>query len=98
MEKDYSHDAGDDETSGRTVLVRYWWTCDGEGELCRAERVATPTGATCYHCGAPFTKDDAEAIKLTSVADGEAYLLHKRCAAEGVDAPDAIAIMSLSRR
>ena len=88
-------DNGTRDGFGHPALVRYWWTCDGEAERCFAECAVAPAGASCYHCGAPFTDNDAEVIKLTSEADGEKYLLHPHCAIEGVDAPDAAVISSL---
>lgn len=84
-----------EEVPDEPVHVRYWWTDDGDEERCVAERVPAPVGEPCYHCGAAFTDDDTDAIRLTPVDGGDAHTMHERCALEGVDGPDIPAIKSL---
>ena len=84
-----------EEVPEKPVRVRCWWTEDGEEERCVAERVPAPVGEACDHCGAAFTEDDTDAIRLTPEDGGAPLTMHERCALEGVDGPDMPAIRSL---
>lgn len=52
------------------MRVRYWWTEDGEEGRCDAERVPTPVGEACDHCGVAFTEGDTDVIRLTPEEGG----------------------------
>lgn len=84
-----------EEVPEEPVHVRYWLTDDGDEERCVAERVPAPVGDACDHCGAAFTDDDTDAIRLTPEDGGEPHTMHERCALEDVDGPDMPAIKAL---
>ena len=94
------NDALADKTAARIpekpVRVRYWWTEDGDEENCVAECVVAPVGLACDHCGASFTDNANNAIRLTCEEDGSVHTLHVSCAVRGVDGPDMAAIRSLA--
>lgn len=57
------------------MIVRYWWTEDGEAELCRMQR-DTMQSYVCYHCGREFS---GESYVLDSMVDADRYRLCKSC-------------------
>lgn len=64
--------------------VRYWWSEDGEPELCDRKELVTKESALCYHCDCVIPAGSPATELIT--ADGEHYLLHKECADKGCSA------------
>ena len=67
------------------MKVRYWWSEDGEGELCDHEKAVTEQPCRCYHC-------DREIPAWTIIdklrpRSGETYLLHEECSKKGIQFP-----------
>lgn len=62
-------------------LVRYWWTFDGEEEICERTEVVILEEMECYHC---LRKQEAgsKMSKLHSVEDNQNYYVCVECADE----------------
>jgi hypothetical protein len=56
----------------------YQWTHDGEPEECSIKESISSTSDQCYHCDRIFTEGEKVFI-LTSVEDGDIYLLCDKC-------------------
>lgn len=67
------------------MKVRYWWSEDGECELCDHEKVVTEQPCRCYHCDQEIPAG-AACVKLQANA-GEVYLLHEECGKKGIQFP-----------
>lgn len=61
--------------------VRYYWSEDGEPELCDYEKLIIPYELRCYHCYNMI--EPGECVKLRN-RKGEIYYLHNNCARDGV--------------
>ena len=67
------------------MKVRYWWTEDGDAEVCeRAEGVAEED-TQCYHCSSQI-KAGTEVSLLTSSLDNEEYIMCVGCADKNTQA------------
>ena len=66
------------------MKVRYYWTEDGEAELCDYEKITIEQEERCYHCDSSIPA--GECVKLTT-RQGVIYWLHDHCAKKGVDFP-----------
>lgn len=62
-------------------LVCYWWSWDGEIELCERMDVVIDEEKECYHCLAVH-KPENRMAKLYSVKDNLTYHMCIRCADE----------------
>lgn len=62
--------------------VRYYWTEDGEAELCDYEKITIEKEERCEHCDNVIPV--GECVKLTTW-QGSVYWLHNHCAKKGVD-------------
>lgn len=61
------------------MTVRYWWTDDGEAEICERREVILEEDAECYHCSEKLEKGQRVCL-LTNLKDNERYYLSTRCA------------------
>ena len=57
--------------------IRYWWTEDGQPEICEAEKIELNNETRCYHCDNVIP--GGEAMQLTCCVDGDKYILHLKC-------------------
>lgn len=60
-------------------FVRYNWTEDGVPEMCRQTEGDVSEDCVCYHCD-QLIPSEQKAVFLTSMEDGEMYVLHPECA------------------
>ena len=60
-------------------LVRYNWTEDGVPEMCQQTEGDVSEDCACYHCD-QLIPSGQKAVYLTSMEDGEMYVLHPECA------------------
>ena len=61
------------------MKVRYWWTEDGEAEVCESIGIILGEKAECYHCMIKLEKGTM-VKELTSLRDTEKYILCIACA------------------
>ena len=61
------------------MKVLYWWTEDGEAEQCEMTKEILTSSVECYHCG-KMSYTDEDGYRLTSLEDGEEYVLCGGCA------------------
>lgn len=66
------------------MKVRYYWTEDGEAELCDYEKTTIKQEERCEHCDTFIPV--GECVKLTT-RQGTIYWLHSHCAKKGIDFP-----------
>lgn len=59
------------------IRVMYYWTEDGEGELCALDKITTAQDTRCSYCDSTIPTDSL-AVKLRAVDD--TYTLHNECA------------------
>lgn len=60
------------------MKVIYWWTEDGDNEICeRTDRVLEKDGE-CYHCAKKLYKGD-KICMLKVLDDKDTYVLCKQC-------------------
>ena len=64
------------------MRVKYWWSEDGECEVCDHEKVVTEQPWRCYHCDREIPAGTVS-DKLQS-SSGETYLLHEECGKQGI--------------
>lgn len=62
------------------IRVMYWWTEDGNGELCALDKIVTEKEIHCDHCDTLIPAHHP-AVKLKAVDD--TYILHQACALKG---------------
>ena len=61
------------------MKVKYWWSEDGEIEICeKSDRVMEVDGE-CYHCAAKLHKGN-RVCELKVLKDEDTYILCKSCA------------------
>lgn len=68
-------DRGIFKEEGKIMIVRYWWTEDGEAELCRVQREEVQS-YICYHCDGTFSGDS---YLLSPMLESDSYRLCKNC-------------------
>ena len=67
------------------MKVHYWWSEDGECELCEHQSVTAVQECRCYHCDQEILVG-ATVVQLRT-SDGETYLLHEECGKKGIQFP-----------
>ena len=61
------------------MIVRYWWTEDGEAELCERTECVLEENSECYHCLAKHEKGARVSI-LKPLYDEDTYVMCVECA------------------
>ena len=64
---------------GCGVKVSYWWSEDGDPEVCERTEGVLEEATECYHCLAKLQEGESVS-KLTSLEDGEEYIMCVACA------------------
>lgn len=59
------------------MKVKYWWSEDGQAELCDATQITAPKNLTCYHNDCKIKKNSI-CYELTA-KDQDKYILCKKC-------------------
>lgn len=64
------------------MKVRYWWTADGDAEICERTEVVLEEETECYHCLRQIPKGE-RAIWLISDKDQDNYIICSACDKQG---------------
>lgn len=85
----YQESIGTDTTGvareGLTMKIRYWWSEDGEYELCDYQKVVTEQPCHCYHCDREIPAETT--VDKLQPRSGEPYLMHEECGKKGIQFP-----------
>ena len=66
-------------TCDHISYVRYWWSEDGEAEICKRNSFLVETEAECCHCLKMLPKGEI-GFSLENRSNGEQYIICKECA------------------